>query len=58
MELSGRSFRQIIRRTKFQQRGKGIAESCAYNKQGKNTVQQKVGDFFFSFMDTKAIESR
>ena len=48
IQLSDRNF-EIL---------KGIAESCAYNKQGKNTVQQKVGDFFFSFMDTKAIEKK
>ncbi|MGC8533786.1 MAG: M13 family metallopeptidase [Candidatus Parvarchaeum sp.] len=37
---------------------KAIAESCAYNKQEKGTVEQKVGDFFFSFMDTKTIEKK
>ena len=37
---------------------KGIAESCAYNKQEKGTLKQKVGDFFFSFMDIKEIEKK
>ncbi len=48
IQLSDRNF-EIL---------KEIAESCAYNKQEKGTVEQKVGDFFFSFMDTKAIERK
>ena len=48
MQLSNRNF-EIL---------KGIAEFCAYNKQEKGTLQQKVGDFFFSFMDTKEIEKQ
>ncbi|MCL4397301.1 M13 family metallopeptidase, partial [Candidatus Parvarchaeota archaeon] len=48
IQLSNRNF-EIL---------KDIAESCAYNKQGKDTVQQKVGDLFFSFMDTKSIEKK
>ena len=48
IQLSNRNF-EIL---------KGIAESCAYNKQEKGTLQQKVGDFFFSFMNTKEIEKK
>ena len=48
IQLSNRNF-EIL---------KGIAESCAYNKQEKGTLQQKVGDFFFSFIDTKEIEKK
>ncbi len=48
IQLSNRNF-EIL---------KGIAESCAYNKQEKGTLKQKVGDFFFSFMDIKEIEKK
>jgi putative endopeptidase len=48
IQLSNRNF-EIL---------KEIAESCSYNKQEKGTVEQKVGDLFFSFMDTKSIEKK
>jgi len=48
IQLSNRNF-QILKR---------IAESCAYNKQKKGTIEQKVGDLFFSFMNSKEIEKK
>ncbi len=37
---------------------KGIAERCVRNKNNKRDIEQKVGDMFFSFMDTKTINKR
>ncbi len=48
IQLSNRNF-EIL---------KQIAESCSNNKQQEGTIEQKVGDFFFSFMDTKSIERK
>ena len=48
IQLSNRNF-EILR---------GIAESCSRNKRKKGSIQQKVGDLFFSFMDTKSIEKK